>query len=558
MRPLTLIFTLVLAAQPAMAQEGQGFSTGKSFANEHKGGVSSGQMDSLPDTQGDASQQKSLFQGGKGDAAGPGLGRVSQCAPTEGDPECDAINLMNQGEAQSSGDYNLSGSDEKMVADADEIKDNAESIVGPNTTSEPACVQTTVETPENVTKQRCEVFREANQEECRVERSITVERRVAYECEDGYSQDLYSCTKKYEYDWRDGIGLDIGWKRKIPDLPATGTYQCPTKSAVLAGVDDNGNLIIQATEGEHYFCGTASESFEVILDHDTGGVIKSQKTSSHSIFFGGATNGIFSRHMFVRVGYGAIFWKGSRTLYRKHPDDGVIWEANLRWTPEKVLNSLYHSETNSIIVAAKSGGYSGPRVYLQSFNADTGETRWIRTIRYVSGYAGHFGYSQADVLASNGNIFETVYYFNNSGSYVQNRVDLRTGAVVLNRGVSNDFYNRYRWGNPGPGTVFYTGGKFYYEVGRSPENSSLYALMQYRKSDHARTAVYTPPAGTCTGWGATYPCNSISSVLATDFGDVFIVTNDPADSQGSSIIRRLTNRGELIDKGWSDGCAGLE
>lgn len=544
MRLFVLTLALPLTISPALAQESQAFQMGKGFAEENKGGVSSEQMDALPETEGDAAHQKSLFQGGKGDAAGPGIARISQCAPTEGDPECDAINLMNQGEAQSSEDFALSGADEAMVEDANEIKDNAESIVGPDTNSEAACVQTTVETPENVTKQRCEVFRHADAEECRVERAIEVERQVAYECEDGYSQDLYSCTKEYKYEWVDGIGLDRKWTK---DLKA---YSFSYPAGIFVGEDQNGNPILRVTN-----INSDLSTTDVIRTYrrSDGAIIKEKVVGNKAAQVKlNSAMGATGLGFYLPSASGTVEILNDGMVVRTDEGDSVLWSEPLSYfsSHSRILNRQYHPETNSIIVIVsyfKSYEHDA-KLYAQSIDFNTGKTNWMSVIRSVDGHSGFIGYGRAELLPPNQNVLEVTHFYNNAGSYRINRLDPRTGNMLLSQSISSEDFNssvRYVYQKANPA------GSFYYTSGPVGGNYFDYRVNQVRRNDNTVVASWSPPTYSCSG----KQCRKTWDIMATDLGDVYVIYSLAG---GVTAITRLQSRGQLNALGWEDHCEGLK
>ena len=186
------VVTIIAAPLSVSGNNGEGLDEGKAFAGKQGGVAVDGSMvHELPDGGGDVSTQRRLFQGGQGDPVGPGMNKIGTCS-SQDDPECSAINFMNQDPTP---EYPMSEND-PMLKRAEAIQNNAEQIAGPDMASEAACIEQTVTTPGKITEERCEVFRHGNQNMCDVERIVEVERNVSYQCRDGYTMDTKTCTKK--------------------------------------------------------------------------------------------------------------------------------------------------------------------------------------------------------------------------------------------------------------------------------------------------------------------------------------------------------------------------
>ncbi|WP_018949068.1 hypothetical protein [Thioalkalivibrio sp. ALMg11] len=189
------IYGALLLSLSPLAHAGA-FEEGRAFSSDMgRQEISTDAAAELPDAEGDTSQQRGYFQGGQGSTTGPGTTRVLECdAQGNDDPECNAINFMNQNPTP---DYPVSR-DDPLLEDAKEIRSNAESIAGPDMDSEAECVTTTVSGPDMTVEQSCDVFRHGNVSHCDVERVIEVDREVVYQCDDGYSMDEYSCSQTLE------------------------------------------------------------------------------------------------------------------------------------------------------------------------------------------------------------------------------------------------------------------------------------------------------------------------------------------------------------------------
>ncbi|WP_196799396.1 hypothetical protein, partial [Thioalkalivibrio sp. ALgr3] len=174
---------------------------------------------------------------------------------------------------------------------------------------------------------------------------------------------------------------------------------------------------------------------------------------------------------------------------------------------------------------------SETRVFVESFDADTGQREWVRSIERRTGTQQERGYMvRSAYIDEDRGRLHFMYFINNGRSYRDVIIDLEDGSVIRDRKVSNTVWNNT------PINVVYPGGEYYFQLWND-------RVEQRRVSNDSRVASYRPPG---YSWMAT--------MLVDFYGNVYV---SGQLSNGNYFVASASGNSDVNEIGWIDGCEGL-
>lgn len=195
MRRVVAILTLCWAGA-ALADMGGSFQEGKdlggSVAEGAFAGINGGAAEEKVPAYGANPAETQYYQGGQGQIAGPGIGKMQECAGYApgsdkiANQECEAVNFLARN-PQIRPQFNITKND-PMVLGAKNARNNAASFfqsIGINggTGSSTQCTTRTETTPAQYTRETCSSVKELGTQQCTMGRTVNIETDANFQCD---------------------------------------------------------------------------------------------------------------------------------------------------------------------------------------------------------------------------------------------------------------------------------------------------------------------------------------------------------------------------------------
>jgi len=209
--------TIAFADQSGAFQQGKSLGGGVNSAIFS--GIGSGAVTDKIPAFGSSPTEAQLFQGGRGQLIGPGIGKIQSCSNYTPGPdkianqECEAVNFLARN-PQVRPQFNITKND-PMVIGAKAARNNAESFfrssgIDGGTGNNSQCTTRTETTPPQYSIETCSSTRELGMQQCTMGRVVNIDTDANFQCEqtiNAYEQQtcrrirVAQVTQNCTYEW---------------------------------------------------------------------------------------------------------------------------------------------------------------------------------------------------------------------------------------------------------------------------------------------------------------------------------------------------------------------